>query len=65
MNKAAQAIQSVEDRAFAARLTITQLCERAQVRHDVLSRAKQRAAISISTLVKLEKALDEIERGRG
>jgi len=54
-------IFAVEQRAFRARLTVKELCERAKVFPSVWSRAKSRGRVSIDTLRKMETALLEAE----
>ena len=57
-----QAIDDVEKRAFGVRLTMQQLCDKAGVYRQTWSRAKSRGAISLDVLIRMEKALDAIER---
>lgn len=59
-----EAIAAVETRAFAVRLTIAELCAKAQVHHSVWSRAKTRGTIRVKLLARMESALEEIERDR-
>jgi hypothetical protein len=59
-----EAIQSIEDRAYAARITIAALCAEAKVHHASWSRAKGNRRIGVRLLSRLEGALDQIERAR-
>lgn len=54
-------MQRVEDRAFAARKTMRQVCDKAGVYPSVWSRAKARGTISVDVMIRMEKALDQIE----
>lgn len=59
-----KAIETIERRAFEARLTGLELCARADVHNVSWSRAKNSKRISVKTLRKLEAALDAVERER-
>lgn len=54
-------MQRVEDRAFAARRTMRQVCDKAGVYPSVWSRAKARGTVSVDVMIRMEKALDQIE----
>lgn len=54
-------MKAVENRAFAARLTMGDLCKIAGVSHSTWSRAKTRGTIRARTLQKIEEALDYYE----
>ncbi len=57
-------MQAVEDRAFAARRTMQQVCDRASVYPSVWSRAKSRGVVSVDVMVRMERALALIEAER-
>lgn len=59
-----KSIELVEQRAFAARKTMAEVCAEADVLPQVWSRAKSRKAISVGTLRKVEDALARIEEGQ-
>lgn len=59
-----EAIDAVESRAFALRLTMTDLCRIAQVNRSSWSRAKSRGSIRPKTLGKMEDTLNYLERQR-
>jgi hypothetical protein len=59
-----QAIKAVESRAFAVRMTVTELCAAAGVPQPSWSRAKRRGTISVKTLRAMEETLAEIEARR-
>jgi len=61
MDKAAH-ILAVEQRAFAVRKTVSQVCDLAGVYPQTWSRAKGRGAVSIDVLVRMERALDRLEQ---
>lgn len=56
-----EAIQAAERRAFIARRTMSEVCDRAGINLSVWSRAKGRGTISAATLRKVEEALSSIE----
>lgn len=58
------AIAAVESRAFAARITMQDLCARAKVHQSVWSRAKARGTIRVRVLSRVEDALDAVEAER-
>lgn len=58
----AEQIKAVEDRAFAARLTMGDVLKIARVAHSTWSRAKSRGTIRAKTLKRVEEALSYIER---
>lgn len=58
----ADQIKAVEDRAFAARLTMQDVLRIATVAPSTWSRAKARGTIRAKTLKKVEEALDWYER---
>lgn len=53
---------AIESRAFAARLTMQELCQRAEIHQSVWSRAKARGSIRVKVLRRIEEQLDMIER---
>lgn len=55
-------MKAIEDRAFAARLNLGDLCQMANVSHSTWSRAKVRGTIRPRTLRRMEEALDLYER---
>lgn len=55
-------MQRVEDRAFAARKTVREVCDMAGVYPSVWSRAKARGTVSVDVMIRMEKALDAIEK---
>ena len=57
MNKQ-QIIDTIERRAFEARLTISELCEKAGVHPSSWSRIKRTGNISVKTLRDMEGVLD-------
>jgi len=57
----AKAIADVERRAFDARITMRNLCDRAGVYQATWSRAKARRAVSIDVLLRMERALEKVE----
>lgn len=59
-----QAIKAVESRAFALRITVTDLCNAAGVPQPSWSRAKRRGTVSLDTLRKMEGKLAELEAER-
>ncbi len=54
-------IKAAEDRAFAARLTMGEVCQIARVAPSTWSRAKARGTIRAKTLQRIEEALDYCE----
>lgn len=58
----ADQMKKVEDRAFAARLNITDALRLAKVAPSTWSRAKRRGYIRASTIRRVEEALDGYER---
>jgi len=58
------AIADVERRAFASRKTLSQVCDTAGVYPQTWSRAKARGSVSVDVLVRMETALDRIEKER-
>lgn len=62
MPSPAEQIKAVEDRAFAARLTMGDVLRIAKVAHSTWSRAKSRGTIRAKTLKRVEEALDWYER---
>lgn len=59
------AVAEIERRAFAARVTATEMCKKAGVHDASWSRAKRRGVIGVKLLRRLEDALGEIEKARG
>lgn len=55
-------MKSVEDRAFAARLTMKDVLRIARVAESTWSRAKSRGTIRAKTLGRVEEALDWYEK---
>lgn len=53
--------QAVEKRAAALRMTMGQVCEKADVAHSTWSRAKARGRIRATTLKAVEDFLDQAE----
>jgi hypothetical protein len=64
INSTLAAMEAVEQRAFAARITISDLCERARVHQSVWSRAKKRQTIRVKVLDRIEAALTSVEQDR-
>lgn len=58
-------MKAVEDRAFAARLSMAEVCKIAEIPHSTWSRAKTRGSIRAKTLRKVEDALAWIEKQEG
>lgn len=58
----AEQIKAVEDRAFAARLTMSDVLAIARIAPSTWSRAKARGTIRAKTLQRAEEALDWYER---
>ena len=57
-------IEAVERRAFAARYTMAEVCDRAGIHQSTWSRCKLRQAISVVVLRKIEFTLGEMEAER-
>lgn len=57
-----QRIAEIEQRAVAARLPVSKVCEEAQVLPQVWSRAKARGGAHPITLSKMSDALDRLEQ---
>lgn len=57
-------MQRVEERAFAARKTVRQVCDKAGVYPSVWSRAKARGTVSVDVMIRMERALDIFEQER-
>lgn len=55
-------ILAVEQRAFAVRKTVSQVCDLAGVYPQTWSRAKSRGAVSVDTLLRMERVLDKLEK---
>lgn len=58
------AIEAAEARAFELRLTMAEVCQAAAIDPAVWSRAKTRGTVRVSTLRRVEAALDAFERTR-
>lgn len=54
-------LEAVEQRAFDARLTMQEVCERAGVAQSTWSRAKARGSIRVKTLRRIEAAVASAE----
>lgn len=55
-------MRHVEERAFAVRKTVSQVCDLAGVYPSVWSRAKGRGTVSIDVISRMERALDRLEK---
>lgn len=55
-------MKAVEDRVFAARLTMQDVLRIARVAHSTWSRAKSRGTIRAKTLARVEDAISYVER---
>lgn len=55
---------AVEQRAFALRRPMGEVCAIARVAHSTWSRAKARGYIRARTILRVEEALDYLERER-
>ena len=60
MNKKPE-IEAIEARAFAARRTIKEVCEAAEVHPSSWSRIKRTGVIGVKTLRNMETALAQLE----
>lgn len=55
-------VATVERRAADLRLTMGEVCEKAEVAHSTWSRAKSRGTITIPTIRQIENTLDRLEQ---